>query len=195
MSAQLAPPAPAHTGHDDAWRLVSVGVALSVTAALLEAAVLVFGSTTPGTGPYQHAGDYWLTAAALPHAAGVLLVLLGVRRRQGARDGRLGLAGLVLAAVCLVALSAIITASLVVAHEIQGGPTYVLGTLGAVIGIGLFAAGSWRVGVLPRWLLAIWPVIWGIGSFAAVSISPLALVAFDVTLLVIVGRDRSAPGR
>lgn len=163
---------------------VRLGVALGVVGALVEASTLVFASTTPGTGPYQHAADYWLTAAALPHAVAAVLVMVGVRRLQGARDGRLGLVGLVLNVVALLALTVIIVASLVVGHEVQGGPTYVLGTLVSFVGTAIFAGASWRTGLLPRWLLAVWPFAWLIGSFAAVSASPLLLVAWYAALLV-----------
>jgi hypothetical protein len=168
--------------------LTRAGVAVTAIAVLVEGAVLGFGTTTSGTGHYQYAADYWLTAAAIPHAIGLLLVLLGVRRLQGARDGRLGAAGITVAGLCLAALTVIIVMSLVVAHEVQAGPTYILGTLGAVIGVALFAAGSWRVGLLPRWLLAIWPIVWAIGSYAAFSISPLLLMVLYGVMLVLLHR-------
>jgi hypothetical protein len=163
---------------------VGVGVTVGVAAALVEALALVFSSTTPGTGPYQYAGDYWLTASALPHALAAVLVMVGVRRLQGARDGRLGLVGMAVNVVALLALTVVIVARLLVGHEVQGGPTYVLGTLFTFVGTAVFAAGSWRAGLLPRWLLAVWPFAWVIGSFAAVSASPVLLVAWYVALLV-----------
>ena len=113
-------------------------------------------------------------------------------RSSSRRDGALGLAGIAITTVCLIALSGIIAASLAAGHDVQAGPTYLLATLGTAVGIALFAAGSWRVGLLRRWLLAIWPIIWLIGSFAAVSASPLLLAALYITLLVLL---RTRPTR
>jgi hypothetical protein len=167
-----------------AYRALGAGVGLGVLGALLEAGIGTFGPTPSGTEPYTHASQYWFVASALPTAAGAIIVLFAVRQLQRGRDGRLGLAGIGLATVCLLVLAGICAASVAVGHDIQGGPTYVLGTLGSLVGVALFAAGSWRVGAVPRWLLAIWPIVWVIGSFAAVSASPLLLVALYAALLV-----------
>jgi hypothetical protein len=166
-------------------------VVLGVVAVVAEGVVLAAATTTPGEGHFRYAADYWLTASALPHALAAIMLLVSVRAMQGGRDGRLGLAGIVLAAVALAALATVCTWSLVVGHEVSGGPTYVLGTALAFVGHVLFSAGSWRVGLLPRWLLAIWPVIWVIGSFAAVSASPALLGVLYVVIAVQLGRSRA----
>jgi hypothetical protein len=173
---------------DTGRRLVLAGVVVGTIAAVTESVPLGFQSTTPGTGHYQYAADYWLTASALPHALAALLVMVGIHRLQRGRDGRLGLAGLVVNVVSLLALSTIIVASLVLGHEVQAGPTYVVGTLGTFVGTAVFAAGSWRVGLLPRWVLAIWPFVWVIGSFAAFSASPLLLIPFYAVLVAVLAR-------
>lgn len=171
-----------------AYRVTVAGAALGALAAIVEALLGAFTSQTSGTAHYQHAADYGFTAVALPVAVAAVLVLFGVRALQHRRDGRLGLVGVVLATVCLAVLSAIIVASLVAGHDVQAGPGYMLGTLGAFLGTALFAAGSWRAGLLPRWLLVVWPIVWVIGSFAAVSASPFLLAAFYVVLLVVLHR-------
>jgi hypothetical protein len=167
-----------------------VAVALGLVAVVGEGTALTVGTTTPGEGHFQHATDYWLTASALPHALAAITLLVSVRAMQGGRDGRRGLAGIVLAGISLAALAAVCALSLAVGHEVSGGPTYVLGTACAFVGHALFSAGSWRVGLLPRWLLAIWPVIWVIGSFAAVSASPALLGVLYIVIAVHLGRAR-----
>jgi hypothetical protein len=164
--------------------LTRVGVAVTVLAIIVEGGVLGFGTTTAGTAHYKYAADYWLTAAVFPHVVGLVLVLLGVRRLQDARDGRRGRAGIALAVAGLLAVSTICAMSLAVGHEVQGGPTYIVGTLATVVGIALFAAGSWSADVLPRWALAIWPVVWAVGSFAAFNISPALLAVFYGVVLL-----------
>jgi len=172
-----------------ARRAVVAGAAIGILAVIIEGAALVFAKTTSGTGHYRHAGDYWLTAAALPHALAAVLVIFGIRALQRSRDGRLGLVGCWLTSACLAVLAGACVASLAVRHDVQLGPTYVLATLGTLIGMALFCAGSWRTGLLPRWLLAVWPVVWVIGSFAAVSASPLLLAALYVAIVVILHRQ------
>lgn len=169
--------------------LVRAGAAVGIAGAVLEAAVLGLATTTP-EGPYQYAADYWLTASGLPVAMGAVLVLAGVRLLQDRRDGRLGLVGLWLVAASMAAMVVVLAASLVVGHDVQGGPTYVLSTALSWVGVALCSAGSWRAGAVPRWLLAVWPVVWAVGSFFAVSVSPLLLAALYVTLL---GVLRSSP--
>ena len=70
-----------------------------------------------------------------------------------------------------------------------------LGTVGTLLGTALFAAGSWRAGLLPRWLLAIWPIVWTIGSFAAVSAAPLLLAALYVAIILIIRRRLDDPAK
>ncbi|AXH97108.1 hypothetical protein DV701_14155 [Ornithinimicrobium avium] len=169
--------------------LLHVGVAVGVVGAITEAAVLAVATNT-ADGPYRYAADYWLTASGLPVAVGAVLVLAGVRLVQDRRDGRLGQVGLGLVGVTMAALCAVLLASLFAGQDVQGGPTYVASTALSWVGVALCSAGSWRVGMVPRWLLVVWPVVWAVGSFFAVSVSPLLLAALYVTLLVVV---RSSP--
>jgi hypothetical protein len=170
-----------------ALRVVHLAVAVGLVAVVIEAVTLAFMKSTD-TGHYRYAADYWLTAAALPHAAAGVVLLPAIRVLQRGRDGRLGRVGIYVNVVSLLALATVCAASLAVAHDVQAGPTYVLGGLGTLIGTALFAAGSWRVGLLPRWLLTIWPIVWIIGSFFAVSASPLLLAIFYIVLLAVLRR-------
>jgi hypothetical protein len=172
-------------------QLAMAGCLVGIVGALVEGTANGFADLTPGTGPYQFAGDYWLTAAALPVALGAALLLVGLRTLDGGRAGRLGTIGTALALVGLAALAAVCGVSVVVGHEVQAGPTYILGTLVAFVGILLVAIGVWRVGLLPRWVAAVWPVAWGVGSFFAVSVSPWLLGAWYVVVLVLLRRTRT----
>jgi hypothetical protein len=169
-------------------QLARAGVVLTAVGAIPEAVILAFANTTDGTDDYKYAADYWLSASAIPHAIGLVLVLLGVRRLQQERDGRCGLAGLLVAGLGLFAVNVVIVASLVEGHDVEGGGTYVVGTLATVVGLALFAAGSWRTGLLPRWMLASWPIVWAIGSYAAFSFSPVVLLLFYAVLLMVLRR-------
>jgi hypothetical protein len=62
----------------------------------------------------------------------------------------------------------------------------------SLVGFGLLAAGSWRVGMFPRWLLGLWPVVWIVGSFFAQGATPLALTAYYVVFWVVLNRRTSS---
>jgi hypothetical protein len=79
-------------------------------------------------------------------------------------------------------------ASVVAGAELRWGPTYVLSSLGTFLGLALLAAGSWRVGLLPRWMFGVWPPLWLFGSFAGSGPIPLLLAAFLVCLGVVLTR-------
>lgn len=176
-----------------AYRLAVASIVLGVLSALLLAALAVFGTSPSGTDPYRYASQYWFTGSALPIAAAAILVLWSVRRLHDGRDGRLGLIGVALATVCLLALMTVCGASVLVGHDIQGGPTYVLATAGTFVGMALFSVGCWRAGLVPRWLLAVWPFVWLVGSFASVNASPLLLAALYVVLFASLRGSREAP--
>lgn len=171
-----------------AHRLAVGGALVGIVGAIIEGVTNGLMSLTPDTGPYQYAADYWLTAAAVPVGLGSALVVVGLHRLHAGRDGRLGRVGVALALLGLLAVVGVCTASLMVGHDVQGGPTYVLGTVVGFVGTTLVAIGFWRAGLLTRWLVAVWPVAWGIGSFFAVSVSPWLLGAWYVCLLVLLRR-------
>jgi hypothetical protein len=166
-----------------------VGIVSTVTFA-----VVATGWETSDGGAFKYPADYWYTALGLPLAAVGLLHAIGVYRLQEGLTGRRGRVGVWINSVCCITLFVQILASLVTASEMRWGPTYPLSALGTAIGLGLLAAGSWRVGLFPRWLLGIWPVVWIAGSFAAVGATPLVLAAYYVAFWVVLTR-RTAPGR
>lgn len=164
-----------------------LGVGVAVLGLLVLASTLMFTTTTT-EGAFQHAADYWLTAAALPLGAGLVLHALAVHRLQRGRDGRLGLVGFWLYAVCVLELVVQCAASVVDGSEVRWGPSYPVAAFGSMAGLALLAAGSWRVGVLPRWMLGIWPPLALLGSFFGIGPIPLFFGVFLVWSCVVLGR-------
>ena len=155
-------------------------------------AVVTISWKTIDHGSFKYAADYWYTALGMPLAAAGLFHALGVYRLQEGRTGRRGKVGVWINSVCCVVLFADILASLLTSSEVRWGPAYPLSALGTVIGLGLLAAGSWRVGTLPRWLLGIWPIVWIAGSFFAVGAMPFLLAAYYVVFWVILTRHTAS---
>lgn len=166
-----------------------VAIAAGAASAVAEAGLLVF-TDAGGSGHFKYTADYWLTGIGIPIALASVVLVIAMRQLQERRDGRLGLAGLLINSVACLSLTAQLATSVATASEVRWGPSYPLATLAAFVGLSLFAAGSWRVGLLPRWLLAGWPVIWVIGSMAAVGPSPLLLTAFYGAMAVMLTRRR-----
>lgn len=174
--------APARTATDTSWlRLAQVSIAVVIVALVVFAYVGTF-LTTISEGDFKYTADYFYTGVGLPISLGGIGLTLGVHRLQHGRDGRLGTVGFWLGAVAMTELFAQLGTSVVTSAEVRWGPSYVVCTLLAFVGIALLAAGSWRTGLLPRWMLGVWPVVWIIGSFGAVGPTPLLLVAFLVVL-------------
>ena len=177
---------------DAIWlRLVQVSVVLGVVAALTLGATILFG-TTVDEGDFRSAGDYWLTASGLPFAVAGIGLGFGVHRLQHGSDGRLGAVGAWVNAVALTELFVQLVASLVVGSELRWGPLYVVCSFLTFLGTALLAAGSWRSGLLPRWQLGVWPVVWLLGSFAGIGPIPGLLAVFLVILGITVTRAVSA---
>ena len=150
-----------------------------------------FFTTSSGT-RFEHTADYWLTASGLPIAVGTAGTLLAVHWRQRGADGRLGTIGTWLGVLAMVELFVQLLASVLTSTEQQWGPSYILFTGLGFVAHGLLAAGSWRTGVMPRWMLGVWPLVWVLGSFAAVSGPfPLMLIAFYVALWVVMSSRRA----
>lgn len=168
-------------------RMTLIGVGLAVIGVLMMGVTMLMGPTSDGD--YHHAADYVLTSAALPQGIGLLMTVLGFHRLQEGRDGRLGTAGVVVYAVCMTELVLQCTVSVVAGAEVEWGPLYPICAFGLMAGLLLLAAGSWRVGLLPKWLLAVWPPLGLLGSFLGVGPIPLLFAAFLVTVGVIL------PGR
>jgi MFS family permease len=165
MSTLAAPTLAAHTPDRRRSALRWAQAALVVGAAgAVALAAMVLLVTTTDDGKYQHTGDYFLTANGIPCVLALLVLLPALRALQQGRDGRLGQTGIVLAALGGVALLVVLVHGLAAGVESSLGPTYVLGALATIVGVILFAAGSWRTGLLPRWLLLLWVFAWTVGS-------------------------------
>ena len=170
---------------DATWlRLTLIGIGLAVVGLLMMGLTMLMAQTT-SEGDFRHAADYVLTAAALPQGVGLLLATLGFHRLQHGRDGRLGIAGVWVYAVCMIELIVQCMASVAVGAELRWGPAYPVSAFGLMVGLALLAAGSWRVGLLPRWMLAVWPPLGLVGSFLGIGPIPLVFVVFLVVFAVV----------
>ena len=176
------PPAPRAQG----WALAAL--VLGMVSTMTFAGIAVLATTTSGGGRFQHGADYWYTACGVPIAIAEIVLVSALWALQDGRAGRLGRTGMVLTVTAQAVLTVGLVASVVLGVEEQWGGTYVVATLVTFIGHGLFVAGSWRVGLLPRWLLGVWPVVWVIGSFAAQGATPLLLTAFYAAMAVLLAR-------
>jgi hypothetical protein len=182
VSTSTAPAAtaPAQTRTDTRWlRLVQVSLAVGVVPLVVLAVVMMF-FTTVSEGDFRYTADYWLTASGLPIALAGIGQTLGVHKLQHGADGRLGTIGVWVTTLALTELFVQLLVSVVVGAEVRWGPSYPACTLLVFVGVALLAAGSWRTGLLPKWMLGAWPVIFVLGSFAAQGPTPLLLVAFFV---------------
>ncbi len=169
---------------DTTWlRLVHVSVAVGVVSLVVFAYVAMFFDTI-SEGDFKYTADYWYTAMGLPIALAGIGLVLGVHRLQHGADGRLGSIGLWINTIALVELFVQLTTSVLTGAELRWGPSYPVFTLLTFVGVALVAAGSWRTGLLPRWMLGVWPVVWVLGSFAATGPIPLVLAAFLIALAV-----------
>jgi len=137
---------------------------------------------------YQGIGDYILTASALPQGVGLFLATLGFHRLQHGRDGRLGTVGVWIYGLCLLELVIQCMTGVVLGYETIWGPAYPLFSLGLLVGLALLAGGSWNVGLLPRWMLAVWPPLGVFGSFFGLGPIPLVFAGFLVALAVVLAR-------
>lgn len=173
---------------DILWlRLTMIGVGLAIVGLLMMDLTMLFAPTSNG-GDFQSAWDYVLTIAALPQGVGLFLVVLGFHRLQRGRDGRLGTAGVWVYGVCMTELIIQCMASVAASSELIWGPLYPLCAFGLMVGLALLAAGSWNVGLLPRWMLGVWPPLGIVGSFLGIGPIPLVFVAFLVVLALVLPR-------
>jgi hypothetical protein len=189
MTASTSTLAPSGVTERDrtSLRLVQVSIALLVPALVCLAIVEQFFTTVP-EGRFEYAADYWLTGSGLPIALGGIGLVLGVHRLQHGADGRLGTVGTALNTIALAELFVQLLASVVVGAELRWGPSYIVFTLLTFVGVALVAVGSWRTGLLPRWMLGVWPALWLLGSFASFSPMPVVLAGFLVLLGVTLTR-------
>lgn len=170
-----------------ALRMVQAAAAIGAASSIAFAAISVFTTTSDG-GDFKYTADYWYTSIGIPIALAGFVLLVAVHTLQRGREGRIGYAGLIVNNIALLVLTAELAGSVVVGSELRWGPAYLLATAATFVGLSLFAAGSWSVGLVPRWLLALWPVVWVIGSFLAQGASPLLLAAFFCVLAAVLTR-------
>jgi hypothetical protein len=169
-------------------RLLQASIALAVGSVLVLGYTILF-TTTVDQGDFRYAADYWLTATGLPLAIAGIGIALGVHLLQHGADGRLGTVGVWINTLALAELFVQLAASVAVGAELRWGPMYVLSTFLTFLGTALLAAGSWRSGLAPRWMLGVWPVLWVLGSFAGTGPVPGVLAVFLVFFGVVVTRS------
>jgi hypothetical protein len=158
-------------------------------AAVALACITAFVTTSTDDGKFHHIGDYFLTANGIPYVIVVLALLPALRELQERRGGRYGAVGTGFAAVGSVVLLAVFIYGLIAATGSSLGPTYVLASLATIIGVVLFAIGSWRAKVLPRWLVVVWPIAWTVGSMLPIAgAGPLLLAAVYIAMAVVLPR-------
>ena len=163
---------------DVTWRrLIWLGTVVAAIGLVVLGVTMTFWTTSSG-GDFTYDADYWLTAPALPIGVGLMLHAFAVHHLQHGRDGRLGTIGVWAFAACSSVIVVQCMASLVAGAELRWGPSYPLCALGSFIGLALLAAGSWRSGLLARWMLGIWPPLMLLGSWAGQSLIPLVLAVF-----------------
>ena len=176
---------------DTLWlRLTLIGIGLAIVGLLMMGLSMLTKQTAsaPGSssgGDFRGVYDYVLTAAALPQGVGLLLVALGFHRLQHGRDGTFGTIGIWVYGVGMTELVIQCMASVSAGSELVWGPIYPLCAFGLMVGLALLAAGSWRVGLLPKWMLGVWPPLGLVGSFFGIGPLPLVFVAFLALLAVV----------
>lgn len=161
----------------------------TVVAAIFLVSLAVINLFWPlAGGTFTRASDYAGTANALPLGIGLVLTVTSFHRLQRGADGRLGTVGVLMFTLCSLEIVVQCMASLAVGSELTWGPAYPLCTLGSSLGLALLAAGSWRVGLLPKWLLGIWPPLGVVGSWLGIGPIPVLYAAFLLTLGEIAAR-------
>ncbi|WP_426502738.1 hypothetical protein ACPPVO_34550 [Dactylosporangium sp. McL0621] len=168
-------------------RALQVTLGIGIVTLIGFAIVATFWTTVDG-GEFKYAADYWYTAAGVPIALVGIVHAFVVHRLQHGRDGRLGAVGTWLNAAACTVLAAQCAASALAGAEQRWGPTYLLCSALTLVALALLAAGSWRTGLLPRWVLGVWPMVWLLGSFFAIGPGPLLLVALYIAFLVVLPR-------
>jgi len=193
MTTATLPAAP-RSRTDAFWlRLFLSGVVLAVIGLLMMGLTMLAATTSEGR--FHHVADYVLTVAALPHGLGLFLLTLGFHRLQDGRDGRLGTVGVWIYGSCMAELVVQCMASVVDGSELEWGPLYPICAFGLMIGLALLAAGSWKVRLLPRWMLALWPPLGLVGSFLGIGPIPLVFAIFLVALAVLLPRRQESLGQ
>jgi hypothetical protein len=166
------------------WRTAEIALYVGIACAIVLTAVWFIHPSSSEGGIYHDVADYIFTGNGVPFGASAIALLWALLRLHGERVGRMATIGVAIASVGLVALIVVLAASVAVGHEVQGGPTYILGTLFSVIGTWLFCVGAARAGLLSRGALYFWAFAWMVGGMLGPKGSQLLLAAAYAVLLV-----------
>jgi hypothetical protein len=143
---------------------------LLTAAAVAAACALVDLLAPPSSGSHLGtAADYAFTALLFPFVLAMIAVITMLHRMQHGQDGRLGKAGYIVASVALAAFIPCGIDSLATGNAQALGPVYILAILGSFAGLILFAIGSFRARVLPRWAGPLLALAWLLGGPVATA--------------------------
>ena len=141
---------------------------LLTAAAVAAATALIDLLAPPSSGSHlSTAADYAFTALLFPFVLAMIAAITMLHRMQHGEDGRAGKAGYITASVALAAFIPCGIDSLATGNAQALSPVYILAILGSVAGLILFAIGSFRARVLPRWAGPLLPLAWLLGGPAA----------------------------
>jgi hypothetical protein len=143
---------------------------LLAAAAVAAACAVVDLLAPPSSGSHlSTAADYAFTALLIPFVLAMLAAITTLHRMQDGKDGRLGKAGYIAASIALAAFIPCAIDSLATGNAQALGPVYILAILGSAAGLILFAIGSFRARVLPRWAGPLLPLAWLLGGPVATA--------------------------
>jgi hypothetical protein len=178
------------------WRTAEVALYVGIAAAIVLTVVWFAHPSSSDAGTYHDAADYVFTANGIPFGAAAIVQLWALLRLHGERVGRAATAGVAIASAGLLAIIVVLTASVALGHEVEGGPTYLLGTAASVVGTWMFCVGAARTGLLPRAALWFWAIGWTVGGMLSPKGAQLLLAAAYAVLAVHVRRRaREETGR
>ena len=198
MSNSVAPAVAAPRADARRSALVRAQISLYVGAAAAAAlaAIVLVVPISSDDGAFHHVGDYVVTANGIPFVLAPAILLPALRTLQQRRDGRLGLAGIVAMGAGALVLAGMFVYGVIAATGGSLGPTYVIASVVTIVGLILFAIGSWGARLLPRWLLVAWPIAWTIGGTLPFwGPGPVLLVAAYVAIAVVLPRRLAALGQ
>ena len=178
---------PAAASRDTGW-LLRLRAATVVAAVFLVALAATNLFWPLRGGAFTSTSDYLGTGNALPLAIGLISTVIAFHRVHSGADGRRGAIGTWIYALCSLEIVVQCLASLPAGRELIWGPLYPLCTIGSSIGLAFLAAGAWRSGLAPKWMLAIWPPLGVVGSWLGIGPVPVLYAAFLVTLVAVVCR-------
>ena len=179
-------------GRKALWRTAEGALYVGIATAILLTAVWFIHPSSSDAGTYHGVADYILTGNGVPFGAAAIVQLWALLMLHGERVGRTATIGVVIASVSLAAIIVVLTASVAVGHEVQGGPTYVLGTVGSIVGTWMFCVSAARAGLIARGALWFWAFAWTVGGMLGPKGSQLLLAAAYAVLVVYVRRRARA---